>query len=101
MYTRLQTLPGDQQRLLWALRVFLVVTLVVVLAPAIVGLVHIGWLETWAWTSTLIYVASALLAIASTYVVLTTTRSSRAMPTLLLLLALASHALTGPVCCTT
>jgi hypothetical protein len=67
---RYDALSNEQQRLIWSLRVFLVVTLVVILAPAIVGLVFVGELSAWAWTPWLIGVASALLAIAPTIVVL-------------------------------
>jgi hypothetical protein len=94
-------LASEQRWLMCTLSVFFVVTLVFILVPAIVGLVHVDWLKTWMWTPWLIYVASALLAITSTYVVLTAARSSRGMLTLVLLLALASPALAGAVRCQT
>lgn len=94
-------LASELRWLMCTLSVFLVVTMVFILVPAIVGLVHVDWLKTWAWTPWLIYVASALLAITSTSVVLTAARSSRGMLTLVLLLALASPALAGPVRCIT
>jgi hypothetical protein len=92
---------NKQKWLMRALRVFLVVTLVGTLAPAIVGIVHVDWLKTRTWTPTLLYVASALLAIAPTWVVLMAARSTRAVLTMALLLALASPALAAPVRCTT
>jgi hypothetical protein len=46
------------------LSVFLVVTLAVILAPAIVGIILVEWLKTWPWTPTLLDLASAVLAIA-------------------------------------
>jgi hypothetical protein len=63
------TLPCEQRWLMRVLRVFLFVTLVIILAPAIIGIVHAEGLKTWVWTPMLLYVASAWLAIAPICVV--------------------------------
>jgi hypothetical protein len=68
-----------------ALSGFLGVTLVAILAPAIVGIMHIDWLRTQVWTLKLLYVASAWLAVAPAYVVLQAARSTRVPRPLVLL----------------
>jgi hypothetical protein len=70
LYADYKAVQGKQRWLMVALSVFLVVTLVGILAPAIIGIIQIEWVKTWAWTSSLLYVASALLAILPTWVVL-------------------------------
>jgi MFS family permease len=93
-------LRHEQNRLVGVLSAFLVVTLAVILAPAIVGIIHVEWLKTWPWTPTLLYIASALLAIGPVSLVIyeawKAIRRSRALLSLALLL-LASPALAGPV----
>jgi hypothetical protein len=101
IFAQWQALTNNEKRLMTVLVLFLVVTLVLILAPAIVGIVHVEWLKTWPWTPTLLYVASALLAIAPTYVVVMAARSTRRGLVLALLLALASPAWAGSVRCTT
>jgi hypothetical protein len=72
-------------------------------------IIYVKALETWPWTPTLLYIASGLLAVAPTCVVLLAARSTRAIIALALLLGLTSPALawaappiTGaPVHCTT
>ena len=59
------------------LRAFIIVTLVVILVPAIIGIVYAKQLETWAWTPMLLCAASALLAIAPICVVLMAAHSTR------------------------
>jgi hypothetical protein len=71
---RYNALLNEQQRLIWSLRVFLVVTLVVILTPAVVGLIFVSELSAWAWTPWLIGMAGVLLAIAPTVVVLWSAR---------------------------
>jgi hypothetical protein len=101
IFARWRALTNNEQRLMTVLVLFLVVTLVLILAPAIVGIVHVEWLKTWLWTPTLLYVAGALLAIAPTCVVVMAARSTRRGLILASLLALASPALDGPVRCQT
>jgi hypothetical protein len=81
--------------------VFLVVTLVVILVPAIMGLIFVNALLSWAWTPWLIGASSILLAIVSSGVVLIAARSTRASGLPIVLLALTSLALVGSVRCTT
>jgi hypothetical protein len=75
--TRFDALPHEQQRLMAVLGVFLVVTLAVILAPAIVGIVYVDQLKTWAWTPRLIGAASAWLGLAPVWVVWQAARSIR------------------------
>jgi hypothetical protein len=82
---RMEVLPREQRLLMWVLCGFLMGTLMVILAPAIVGIVQVDWLKTWAWTATLLYAASAWLAIAPTCVVLMAARSTRVLFVLALL----------------
>lgn len=91
LFARLDALPGEQRRLMCMLIVFLIVTLGVILAPAIAGIVHVEWLKTRAWTPWLLYGASGLLAIAPICLMLLPTRSIR--------LNLTSWAVSGsPLC---
>jgi hypothetical protein len=92
---------NKQKWLMRALHVFLFVTLVVILAPAIVGLVHVDWLKTWPWTPTLLWIAAILLAGGPIIVVWIAARLRRTLVLLVLPLALASPALAGPVRCQT
>jgi hypothetical protein len=91
--------------LMEGLSVFLVVTLAVILAPAIVGIIYVDWLKTWPWTLTLLYLASALLAIPPVglviYGVWRGIRGSYALLSLALLLTLASPGLDATTRCTT
>jgi hypothetical protein len=103
--TRWNALPGERWRLMGVRTLFLAITLIVILAPAIVGIIHVEWLKTWPWAPTALYVASALLAIAPAgvvnYVARKARRGSRALLSLALLPLLASPAKAGPVRCQT
>ena len=92
-------------RLMGVLSVFLVVTLAVILAPAIVGIISVDWLKTWPWTLTLLSLVSALLAIPPVglviYGVWRGIRGSDALLSLALRLTLASPALDATTRCTT
>ncbi len=101
LFTRLDILPGEQRRLMQVLSVFLTVTLMVILAPAIVGIVFANELLAWTWTTRLISVASAWLGIAPAYVVWQAARSTRAFCILILLLGLAISVSAGEVTCST
>jgi hypothetical protein len=82
---RFDALSAEQRWLMRVLKGFLGVTLVVILAPAVVGIVHIDWLRMQVWTPRLLYVASAWLAVAPVYVVLQAARSTRVPRPLVLL----------------
>jgi hypothetical protein len=99
---RLEALLYEQRHLILVISVFLAVTLMIILPPAIVGIVHVEWLRTQAWTPWLLYAASAWLACAPVYVVLQAARGSKLSCVVLsLLLALASPVpAAGPVRCT-
>jgi hypothetical protein len=89
-----------QRPLLWVLRIFLVVTLIIA-GAAVVGFRYIPELTTCAWTPWLPWIAGGWLVVGPSIVVLTAARLPRAIVALALLLALASPALAGPVRCTT
>jgi ABC-type transport system involved in cytochrome c biogenesis permease component len=74
-HIRLPQLLGEQRCLMRMLSAFLVVTLAVILAPAIVGLVFVKELHAWAGMPWLIGAASAWLGVAPAYVVLRASRS--------------------------
>jgi hypothetical protein len=72
---RWEDLPSKQRRLLYVLIGFLMVTLVIILVPAIIGLSYVKPLENLAWTPWPLYVASAWLAGAPVWVVWQAARS--------------------------
>jgi hypothetical protein len=73
-----RVIPVEQRRLMTTLKVFLAVTLVIVLAPAIIGIAHVKQLENLGWPPMLIYMASAWLAGAPVWVVEQAARSTAA-----------------------
>ena len=90
-----------QHQLLWVLRVFLVVTLII-LGAAVVGFLYVDQAKASIWTPTLLWIAGGLLAGGPIIVVWVAAKLPRAMVLLLLLLALASPAWAGtPTRCTT
>jgi len=97
---RLKALPGEQRRLLWALRIFLVVTLII-LGAAVMGFLYVDQAKAWGWTPWLLWIAGGWLAVGPIIVVLTPPRLPRATVELVLLLGLISPALAGPVRCQT
>jgi hypothetical protein len=96
---RLKALPGAQRLLLWVLRVFLVVTLAT-LGAAVVGFLYVDQAKAWIWTPWLLWITGGVLAGGPIIVVWVAAKLPRAMVLLVLLLALASHALAGPRCTT-
>jgi hypothetical protein len=58
--TRLPQLQREQRRLLWTLRGFLSVTLVI-MGCAIVGFLYLGQASNWGWTPRLLWIAGILL----------------------------------------
>jgi hypothetical protein len=88
---RWRAIPGDQQQLLWALRVFLVITLCI-LGVAVVSFRYIDQATTWPWTPRLLWVAGIMLAGGPIVVMWIAARLPRALIALPLLLALASPA---------
>jgi hypothetical protein len=101
LLTHYDALAVQQQGLLWALRGFLIVTLVI-LGAAVVGFLYVDQATTWAWTPWLLWIAGSWLAVGPIIVVLTAARLRRAIVALTLLLVLASSAwaATPPRCLT-
>jgi hypothetical protein len=97
---RWRDIPGDQQSLLWALRVFLVITLCI-LGFAIVSFRYVNQATTWPWTPRLLWIVGILLVGSPIGVMWIAARLPRALVVLALLLALASSALAGSVRCLT
>jgi hypothetical protein len=103
--TRSDTLSTQQWWLMLVLSVFLAVTLVGILTPALLGFIFFKELLAWAWTPWLLGVASTWLGVAPAYLVISIAwkaMSRRHAPVVwALLLALATPALAGTVRCTT
>jgi hypothetical protein len=72
----LDAIPVAQQSLMTTLQIFLAVTLVIVLAPAIIGIAHVKQLENLGWPLWLVYITTAWLAGAPVWVVLVAARST-------------------------
>jgi hypothetical protein len=88
---RLPQLRRDQGRLLWVLRSFLLVTLLV-LGVAVVGFLYVNRATTWVWTPRLLWLAGVLLAGGPIVVVWIGARLSPLTIALTLLVALATPA---------
>jgi amino acid transporter len=103
--TRSAALSTQQWWLMLGLSVFLAVTLMGILTPALVGLIFLKELLAWAWTPRLLYAASAWLGVAPTFMVIVLawkTMSRRHAPIVwALLLGLATPALAATTRCTT
>jgi pheromone shutdown protein TraB len=97
--TRIQELANHQRRLLWMLRVFLVVTLIL-LGAAVVGFLDADQVSGWRGTPWLLRAAGAWLAGGPIMVMLMAAPLPRPL-TVFVLLVLATPALAAPVRCQT
>jgi hypothetical protein len=67
VYRRWEALMAEQRWLIYRLALFIAVTLLLILAPAIIGLLYVNQLATWAGTRWWVYGASAWLGLLPAY----------------------------------
>jgi hypothetical protein len=68
LYKRWEALTAQQWWLIYLLAIFLTVTLMLILVPAIVGLLYLNQLAAWPWIQWWVYGASAWLGLIPTVI---------------------------------